>query len=97
MLKILGRKSSSNVQKVLWCCGEIGLPFERDDIGGEFGGNKTPEYLALNPKFFDPPMYDRFRDVPANSIMIVIARRANVSEIKIQIQSKYVANPGLRE
>jgi hypothetical protein len=28
MLKILGRKTSSNVQKVLWCCGEIGLPVE---------------------------------------------------------------------
>lgn len=49
MLKILGRKTSSNVQKVLWCCDEIGLPFEREDTGGEFGRNKTPEYLALNP------------------------------------------------
>ena len=52
--------------------------------------------VVLNPKFFDPPMYDRFRDVPPNSIMIVIARRASVSELKIPIQSKYVANPGLR-
>jgi len=50
MLKILGRKTSSNVQKVLWCCEEIGLPFERTDIGGEFGGNKEPAYLALNPE-----------------------------------------------
>ena len=32
MLKILGRKTSSNVQKVLWCCDEIGLPFERADL-----------------------------------------------------------------
>ncbi len=58
MLKILGRKSSSNVQKVLWCCGEIGLPFERDDIGGEFGRNKTPEYLALNPNGLVPTIND---------------------------------------
>jgi glutathione S-transferase len=58
MLKILGRKTSSNVQKVLWCCGEIGLPFEREDIGGEFGGNKTPEYLALNPNGLVPTIND---------------------------------------
>jgi len=58
MLKILGRKSSSNVQKVLWCCGEIGLPFEREDIGGEFGKNKTPEYLALNPNGLVPTIND---------------------------------------
>jgi glutathione S-transferase len=54
VLKILGRKTSSNVQKVLWCCGEIGLPFEREDIGGEFGKNKSPEYLALNPNGLVP-------------------------------------------
>ncbi len=54
MLKIFGRKTSSNVQKVLWCCGEIGLPFEREDIGGEFGKNKSPEYLALNPNGLVP-------------------------------------------
>jgi len=58
MLKILGRKTSSNVQKVLWCCGEIGLPFEREDIGGEFGKNKTPEYLALNPNGLVPTIDD---------------------------------------
>ena len=28
MLKIIGRKTSSNVQKVLWVCGELDLPFE---------------------------------------------------------------------
>jgi glutathione S-transferase len=58
MLKILGRKTSSNVQKVLWCCEEIGLPFEREDIGGEFGKNKTPEYLALNPNGLVPTIND---------------------------------------
>jgi glutathione S-transferase len=58
LLKILGRKTSSNVQKVLWCCGEIGLPFEREDYGGEFGKNKTPEYLALNPNGLVPTIND---------------------------------------
>ena len=58
MLKILGRKTSSNVQKVVWCCEEIGLPFERTDIGGEFGKNKEPEYLALNPNGLVPTIND---------------------------------------
>ncbi|HUH93244.1 MAG TPA: glutathione S-transferase family protein [Casimicrobiaceae bacterium] len=58
MLKILGRKTSSNVQKVLWCCGEIGLAFERSDVGGPFGGNQTPEYLALNPNGLVPTIDD---------------------------------------
>lgn len=58
MLKILGRKTSSNVQKVLWCCAEIGLPFERTDVGGPFGGNKAPEYLALNPNGLVPTIDD---------------------------------------
>ena len=49
MLKILGRKTSSNVQKVLWCCDELAIAFERVDIGGEFGKNNEPPYLALNP------------------------------------------------
>jgi glutathione S-transferase len=54
MLKIYGRKTSSNVQKVLWCCTEIGLPFERSDVGGPFGNNRTPGYLALNPNGLVP-------------------------------------------
>ena len=58
VLKILGRKTSSNVQKVLWCCGEIGIAFEREDIGGEFGGNKSPDYLALNPNGLVPTIVD---------------------------------------
>src|SRR5262249_15935258 len=58
MLKILGRKTSSNVQKVLWCCDEIGLAFERSDVGGTFGGNKTAEYLVLNPNGLVPTIDD---------------------------------------
>lgn len=46
---ILGRKTSSNVMKVVWLLEELGLPYERVDIGGPFGGNDTPDYLALNP------------------------------------------------
>ena len=58
MLRILGRDTSSNVQKVLWAAGELGLDFEREDIGGAFGGNDTPEYLALNPNGYVPTLID---------------------------------------
>jgi glutathione S-transferase len=58
MLKIMGRDTSSNVQKVLWVCGELDLPFEREDIGGPFGGNDKPEYLALNPNGRVPTIID---------------------------------------
>ena len=36
MLKIWGRASSSNVQKVLWCCAELDLPFERFPLRHQF-------------------------------------------------------------
>jgi len=58
MLKIIGRDTSSNVQKVLWTCGELDLPFERQNLGGPFGGNDTPEYKALNPNGRVPTIVD---------------------------------------
>ncbi len=58
MLKIWGRATSSNVQKVLFCCAELDIPFERLDIGGPFGGNRDPEYLRLNPNGLVPTVKD---------------------------------------
>jgi len=49
MLKIWGRADGSNVIKVMWCIGEIGLEHERIDWGGRFGGNDDPEYRRKNP------------------------------------------------
>lgn len=58
MLKIWGRKNSVNVQKVLWCCGELNLPFERVDAGMEHGVNSTPQYKAMNPNGLVPTIDD---------------------------------------
>ena len=46
---IWGRANSVNVQKVLWCCSELDVAFERIDAGMAFGHVDTPEYRALNP------------------------------------------------
>jgi glutathione S-transferase len=58
VLRIWGRINSINVQKVLWCCGEVGLRYERVDLGGPFGGNREPEYLRLNPNGLVPTISD---------------------------------------
>ncbi len=58
MLKIWGRANSINVQKVLWCCAETNVPFERIDAGMQFGVNNTPEYKAMNPNGLVPLIND---------------------------------------
>lgn len=76
MLKILGRKNSSNVQKVIWACEEMNLPFEREDVGGPFGRNKDPEYLALNPNGTVPTIVeDGFSMWESNAIIRHLASR----------------------
>lgn len=61
-MKIYGRLSSLNVQKVIWCLGELGLTegkdYERIDAGLAFGVNTTPEYLAMNPNGLVPTLVD---------------------------------------
>ena len=58
MLKIWGRANSINVQKVLCCCDELGLPYERIDAGMQFGHVNTAEYQALNPNGLVPTLID---------------------------------------
>ena len=58
MLKIWGRQSSSNVQALMWCVGELGLPFDRIDAGFIYGGVDTPEYVAMNPNGTVPTLRD---------------------------------------
>lgn len=58
MLKIWGRKTSSNVRKVLWCCAELGIDYDREDVGGEFGKNDEQWYLDMNPNGLVPTIED---------------------------------------
>ena len=57
-LIVWGRMNSVNVQKVLWCCGELGLPFDRRDAGMSFGVVDTAEYRAMNPNGRVPTLVD---------------------------------------
>ena len=58
MLTIWGRRSSSNVQSVMWCIGELGLKYERIDAGFIYGGNDTAEFKAMNPNGLIPVVKD---------------------------------------
>ena len=49
MLKIWGRRSAFNVQKVLWLIDELSLPHDHIDAGGSFGGLDDPAFRAMNP------------------------------------------------
>ncbi len=58
MLTVYGRTTSGNVQPVMWCIAELELAAERIDIGHVYGGNDTPEYLAMNPNGLVPVLRD---------------------------------------
>jgi len=77
MIKIWGRTTSSNVQKVMWAVAEIGLPHERIDVGGSFGKNHEPAYLAMNPNGLVPTLEedDGFLLWESNSIVRYLAAR----------------------
>lgn len=47
MIKVLGRRNSANVQKVMWTLGELGIEYQREDVGGSFG--YPDDYPNPNP------------------------------------------------
>lgn len=57
-LKIYGRRSSSNVQKVMWLVGELGLAHEHIPVGGDHGGLEDPSFRAMNPHGLIPVLQD---------------------------------------
>ncbi|MCC6778759.1 MAG: glutathione S-transferase family protein [Hyphomicrobiales bacterium] len=77
MLKIWGRNTSSNVQKVMWAIGEMDLPCERIDVGGPFGKTKEAPYLAMNPNALVPTLeeQDGFTLWESNSIVRYLAAK----------------------
>ena len=91
MIKIWGRSTSLNVQKVLWCCVELGIAFERVDWGGPFGGNDDPAYLAKNPNGRVPTIEDGDKIVwESNSILRYLVLQYDESSLL------YPSEPKLR-
>lgn len=58
MLTIWGRRTSSNVQALMWCVGELALGFQRHDVGHRFGGLNTDGFRKLNPNGTIPVIQD---------------------------------------
>jgi glutathione S-transferase len=58
MIEVWGRKNSFNVQKVLWCCEELEVAYERYDAGGLYGVTDRDDYLARNPTGLVPTIAD---------------------------------------
>jgi glutathione S-transferase len=77
MIEVLGRKTSGNVQKVLFLLEELGEPYERKDYGRQFENTATQEYLALNPTGKVPTVrVDGLVIWESNTILRYLASRA---------------------
>jgi glutathione S-transferase len=57
MIRLLGRATSGNVQKVLFLLEEMGLPYKREEYGRQFN-NTGGDYLKLNPTGKVPTIVD---------------------------------------
>jgi len=83
MIKIWGRNTSVNVQKVMWAVGELDLAHERIDVGGSFGKNNEPAYLAMNPNGLVPTLQDDgFVLWESNSIVRYLAAKYGAGKLE---------------
>lgn len=58
MLKVLGKSSSINVRKVLWCCAELELEYQHEQYGSGFESTTAPAFTAMNPSAMVPVIID---------------------------------------
>jgi glutathione S-transferase len=58
MLRLLGRHTSGNVQKVIFMLEELGLKYSREDYGRQFNNTNTDAYRKLNPNMKVPTLID---------------------------------------
>lgn len=56
MITLWGRNNSTNV-KILWTL-ELELPYNQILAGGQHGGNRDTDYLAMNPNGLVPLLRD---------------------------------------
>jgi glutathione S-transferase len=83
MIQVWGRRSSINVQKVLWALEEAGQPFERYPAGGQFGGIDDKAFLKMNPNGLVPVMKDGTITLfESNAMVRYIARKYGKDTIR---------------
>lgn len=58
MITVWGRKTSSNVQALMWCIDELGLDYQRYDVGHKYRGTETDFFYSLNPNRTIPVIKD---------------------------------------
>ena len=58
MIRLLGRATSGNVQKVIFMMEELGLKYSREDYGRQFKNTDTDAYRKLNPNMKVPTLID---------------------------------------
>jgi glutathione S-transferase len=76
-MKLLGRKTSGNVQKVLFLLEELKLSYEREDYGRQFNNTHTPDYLRMNPNAKVPTLVDGSLVIwESNTILRYVAAKA---------------------
>lgn len=82
MLKVLGKKSSINVRKVLWTCEEAGIDYLLEEYGSGFAPTETPAFRAMNPNALVPVVLDDgFVLWESNSICRYLARKAGREDL----------------
>jgi glutathione S-transferase len=68
----------------MWAVGELGLPHERIDVGGAFGKNNEPDYLAKNPNGLVPTLEedDGFVLWESNTIVRYLAAKYGAGKLQ---------------
>ena len=80
MLTVYGRKSSFNVQKVMWLVGELNIAHRHIELGGAFGGLDEPAFRAMNPHGRVPVIVDGETTVwESHAILRYLAARYGAS------------------
>jgi len=82
MLRVLGRGTSGNVQKVVWLLEELGAPYQREDYGRQFNNTQDAAYLTMNPNGKVPTLVDGEEVVwESNTILRYLASRLGAAKL----------------
>jgi glutathione S-transferase len=92
MMRLLGRATSGNVQKVIFLLEELGTPYTREDYGRQFNNTADAAYLSLNPNGKVPTLVDGATVVwESNTILRYLANAGGAKGTAL-----YPADPAAR-